>query len=74
VTRELQAWQWRHGELVAHETRRLVANLYTSAEIVALLGEIGFDDVRVVGGYHGGEPTGSERFLVYLAHRPSAAD
>ena len=73
VTHELQAWQWRDGDLVAHETRCLVANMYSSAEIVAVLGEVGFDDVCVVGGYHGDEPTGSERFLVYVSHRPLAA-
>jgi SAM-dependent methyltransferase len=73
VTRELQAWQWRDGELVAHEIRLLVANLYSAAEIVAVLGAAGFDDLRVVGGYHGDEPTGSEQFLVYVAHRPFAA-
>ena len=70
VTREMQAWQWSNGELVASETHALVANAYTSSEIVDALGEAGFDDVRVVGGYHGGEPTGDEEFLVYLARRP----
>jgi hypothetical protein len=70
VTREMQAWQWSAGELVAHETHSLVANVYTRSEIVDALGAAGFDDVEVVGGYHGGEPTGDEEFLVYLARRP----
>jgi hypothetical protein len=74
VTREMQAWQWHDGELVAHEIRLLVANSYSAAEIVAALASAGFDDIRVVGGYHGDEPTGSEQFLVYVAHRPFAAD
>ena len=67
VTRELQAWQWRDDDLVGHETHELVVNVYSSAEIVALLAEAGFDDVRVVGGYHGGAPTGHDTFLVYRA-------
>ncbi len=67
LARELQAWQWSDGELLAHETHRLVVNVYTSSEIVAALGAVGFDDVRVVGGYHGDPPTGDERFLVYIA-------
>ena len=52
-------------------TRRttLVANGYEPAEIVAAFGAVGFVDVEVVGGYHGGPPTGAERFLVYLARR-----
>jgi SAM-dependent methyltransferase len=67
VTREMQAWQWSDGDLVAHETHALVANVYTRNEIVDALGTAGFDDVEVVGGYHGDEPTGDEEFLVYLA-------
>jgi hypothetical protein len=30
MTREMQAWQWSDGDLVAHETHALVANLYTA--------------------------------------------
>ena len=70
MIRELQAWQWSAGKLIAHETHRLVLNVYSSSEIIAALDAAGFDDVRVVGGYHGDPPTGDERFLVYLAHRP----
>jgi SAM-dependent methyltransferase len=73
MTREMQVWQWSDGDLVAHETHALVANVYTSPEIVDALGEAGFVDVQVVGGYHGGEPTGDEEFLVYLAPRPGRA-
>ena len=68
VTRELQAWQWQGSDLVCRETHALVANVYSSAEIVAMLANAGFVDVRVVGGYHGGEPTSSDEFLVFLAH------
>jgi SAM-dependent methyltransferase len=69
AVRELEAWQWRDGELVGHETHRLVGNLWRPEEIVDALGSVGFEDVQVVGGYHGGPPTGDERFLVYLARR-----
>jgi SAM-dependent methyltransferase len=69
VTREMQAWQWSDGELLAHEAHALLANAYTSDEIVGALGEVGFDTVEVVGGYHGGTPTGDEEFLVYVARR-----
>ncbi len=61
----------RAGELVAHETRSVVINLYTADELVASLASAGFVDLDVVGGYHGGEPDGSERFLVYIARRPA---
>jgi SAM-dependent methyltransferase len=67
VTRELTAWQWQGDELVAHETHALVANVYSSNEIVALLGTVGFTDVHVLGGYHGGAPTELDGFHVFVA-------
>ncbi len=70
VTRELQAWQWRRGELVAHETHALIANMYSSDEIVTLLASVGFTDVRVLGGYHGGPPTEQDAFHVFVATAP----
>ena len=70
MTREIQAWQWADGDLVAHETHELFTNVYTSAEILEALNEAGVHNVEVVGGYNGGEPTGEEEFLVYLARRP----
>lgn len=70
LTRELQAWQWRGDELVAHETHTLVINVYASDEIVALLDEVGFVDVRVLGGYHGGAPTELDGFHVFVATAP----
>jgi SAM-dependent methyltransferase len=67
MTRELQAWQWRDDELVAHETHSLVVNIYSSNEIVSLLESVGFADVRVQGGYHGGVPTELDAFHVFIA-------
>ena len=67
MTRELQAWQWQHGELVADETHTLISNLYSSNEIVALLASIGLTDVQVLGGYHGGPPTELDRSHVFVA-------
>lgn len=70
ITRELQAWQWHCDELVAHETHALVANVYSSNEIVSLLASVGFNDVHVLGGYHGGAPTNLDRFHVFIANVP----
>jgi SAM-dependent methyltransferase len=70
VQRELQAWQWRGNELVAHETHALVVNVYRPAQIADALANAGFADVRVCGGYHGRVPTGTEKFLVYRATAP----
>ncbi len=71
VTRELQAWQWEGDELVAHEAHTLVANVYSSDEIVALLVSVGFTEVSVLGGYHGGAPTELDAFHVFVATAPA---
>ena len=70
MVRQLEAWRWRDDELVGHEAHQLVINVWRTREITAALGEAGFQDVQVVGGYHGGEPTGDERFVVFVARRP----
>jgi SAM-dependent methyltransferase len=70
MTRELQAWQWQSDDLVAHETHALVANVYSSNEIVTLLASVGFTGVRVLGGYHGGTPTELDEFHVFAASVP----
>ena len=70
LTREMQAWQWQGDELVAHEAHHLVVNVYSSREIVALLEEVGFGDVRVLGGYHGGAPAQLDSFHVFVATSP----
>ena len=67
LTREMQAWQWHGDELVAHEAHDLVVNVYSSDEIVALLAAVGFVDVRVLGGYHGGAPAELDGFHVFVA-------
>jgi SAM-dependent methyltransferase len=70
MVRELEAWQWRDDVVTAHEVYPLVINVWRIDAIVAALGDVGFADVEIVGGYHGGAPTGDERFVVLIARRP----
>ena len=70
LTREMQAWQWHGDELIAHEAHDLIVNVYSSDEIVALLSAVGFPDVRVLGGYHGGAPAELDGFHVFVATAP----
>jgi SAM-dependent methyltransferase len=67
VSRELQAWQWQGDTLIAREAHALVINVYTSQEIVSALHSAGFTTVEVQGGYHGGPPTESDAFHVFIA-------
>ena len=70
VTHEMQVWQWRDGQLLAHESHLLTANLYARGEIVAALIDVGFTDVEVIGGYHGRPPTDDEQFVCFIATAP----
>ena len=68
-TWEVRALQWRDGDLVAEERHRLTSNLYFAGELVMMLEQAGFVDVRVRGGYDDLEPTPEHEVLVYLATR-----
>ncbi len=70
MQREMQIWQWRGDDLTARETRGLRYNVYSSAEIASLLTEVGFINVDVLGGYHGGAPQADDRFHVFVATAP----
>ena len=66
VTRTIQAWQWRDGELLAEEEHLLTESVYDRDELAALLERAGFVDV----GVRGGESAWGHHMLVFLARRP----
>ncbi len=66
VTRAIQAWQWRDGELVAEEEHVLTESVYDRVELTALLERTGFVDVEV----RDGESAWGHELTVFLARRP----
>ena len=50
VRRELRAEHWIDGELVAAEESALSINIYFKSEVVLMLEEAGFGEIRVTGG------------------------
>jgi SAM-dependent methyltransferase len=66
VTRAIQAWQWRDGELVAEEEHLLTESVYDRDELTALLERAGFVDVEV----RSGESAWGHEMIVFLARRP----
>jgi SAM-dependent methyltransferase len=66
LTRAMQAWQWRDGELVAEEEHVLTETLYERDELVALLERTGFVDVEV----RGGASAWDNEMSAFLARRP----
>jgi SAM-dependent methyltransferase len=71
ITRELRAYMWRDGELVAEEEHVLTETFYSSNELVLLLERAGFVDVEVRGQHNDLPPSPEDDFLVFLARRPS---
>jgi SAM-dependent methyltransferase len=66
VTRAIQAWQWRDGELVAEEEHLLTESLYERDELVAALLRAGFADVET----REGASAWGHDMLVVVARRP----
>lgn len=66
---ELRADKWVEGEHVASEEHSLTMRMYFRDELVLMLRNAGFREVRVRGGYADEEPTGDHDFLVYIARR-----
>lgn len=74
LTLEMNARQWRDGEVVAEEEHVLAMTLYFKDEIVLMLERAGFCDVEVRAAYTDAEPTGEDDFLVFSARRPPHGD
>jgi SAM-dependent methyltransferase len=67
ITRAMQAWQWRDGELVAEEEHLLTESFYRREELVALLERTGFVEIEV----RSGESAWGHDMLVFVARRPT---
>ena len=66
VTRAIEAWQWRDGELLAQEEHLLTESVYGREELTALLQRAGFVDVEV----RSGASAWGYDMIVFLARRP----
>ena len=71
VRMEIRARRWDGDDVVAEEEHSIDLCVYFRHELELLLERAGFVDVRVEGGYDGGEPTPDHAFLVFVARRPS---
>jgi SAM-dependent methyltransferase len=71
ITREMQAFMWRNGELVAEDEHLLTSTLYFRDELVLMLERAGFVEIEVRGDHNDAAPTREDDFLVFLARRPA---
>jgi len=65
LTRAIQAWQWRDGELVAEEEHVLTESLYERDELADLLERVGFVNLDV----RDGSSAWDNEMIVFLARR-----
>jgi len=65
-TLEIQARLWHEGRVVGRETYGLTENLYFAQEILLMLGEAGFHDLRVEGGYTGLPATADDGSVIFI--------
>ena len=70
TSREIRAFLWRDGELVAEEQHALTENCYFTYELELLLERAGFVDVEVRGALTERSPTGDDGFVVFIAKKP----
>ena len=66
VTRAIEAWQWRDGELLVQEEHLLTESVYGREELNELLQRAGFVDVEV----RSGASAWGYDMIVFLARRP----
>ena len=60
---------WSHGKIVKEEEYSLKENLYFAQEILLLLGDAGFRDITVEGGYSGRPAVADDPMVAFVARK-----
>jgi len=69
VTMDVRVRLWHAGEMVKEETYQLQENLYFVQEMLLMLEDAGFRDLRVEGGYSGRPATADDGVVVFVARK-----
>ncbi len=72
VAYQMRARLWRGGALLEEETATLYESLYFAQELLQLLREVGYTDIRLEGGYRGEPATPDDGSVTFVAVRPGA--
>ena len=70
LTFEMRARRWRDDQLVEEESGRVLISLYFAQEVLQLLREVGFEELRVESGYTGRPATPEDSEVMFVARRP----
>jgi SAM-dependent methyltransferase len=68
-TLEIKARLWHDGQVAAEEAHSLTENLYFAQEILLMLGDAGFRDLRVEGGYTGQSASADDGAVVFIGRK-----
>ena len=69
LTMDVRVRLWHSGEVIKEETYRLEESLYFVQEVLLMLDDAGFRDVRVEGGYSGRLATADDGIVVFVARK-----
>ena len=69
ITMDVRVRLWHGGEMIKEETYQLEENLYFVQELLLMLEDAGFHDLRVEGGYSGRPATADDGMVVFVARK-----
>jgi SAM-dependent methyltransferase len=69
ITMDVRVRLWHRGEMIKEETYQLEENLYFVQEMLLMLEDAGFRDLRVEGGYSGRPATADDGMVVFVARK-----
>ncbi len=68
---EVRARLWSRGSVVTEEERRLTENLYFAQELVLMLEDAGFGEIRIEGRHTGAPAAPDDGSVIFVARRPA---
>jgi hypothetical protein len=69
ITRQMRARLWHGGHVVRSEEYSLRINIYFAQELLLMLDEAGFRDLKVEGGYTGRPATADDEMVAFVARK-----
>jgi hypothetical protein len=69
VTLQIRVELWREDQLVAEEERTLKGQKYFKNELLMMLEQAGFDEIKVQGDFTEAEATPEHAILVFIARK-----
>lgn len=69
ITLQVRVEQWQQGQLIAEEERLLKSHEYFRDELLMMLGQVGFAEIKVQGDFTEAEASSEHNVLVFIARK-----